>query len=58
VLWCASLLALLPALMAWSGRYRQQRRASYQVAGGKFLLSFMIIMASIIILQAIIVDFF
>ncbi|MES2998937.1 MAG: aromatic amino acid transport family protein [Pseudomonadota bacterium] len=57
-IWCASLLALLPALMAWSGRYRQQCRSPYRVAGGKILLSLVIIAAAIIIAHAIIVDIF
>ena len=55
-IWCASLLALLPALMAWSGRYRQQLDAPYRVAGGKILLSLVVIAAAIIIVHAIIVD--
>lgn len=52
---CASLLALLPALMAWSGRYHQQMASSspYQVIGGKKLLSLLIIASSIIIVHAV-----
>lgn len=57
-IWCASLLALLPALMAWSGRYRQQNTFPYRVAGGKFLLSLVILAATIIIVHAIKVDVF
>jgi tyrosine-specific transport protein len=57
-IWCASLLALLPALMAWSGRYRQQIVSPYRVIGGKSLLSLLIIVSSIIIVHAIIVDVF
>lgn len=57
-IWCAILLALLPALMALSGRYRQQIKASYRVRGGKKLLSLLILFASIIIAHAIIVDIF
>lgn len=57
-IWCASLLALLPALMAWSGRYNQQIQAPYQVIGGKNLLSLLILSSSIIIAHAIIVDVF
>lgn len=56
-IWCASLLALLPALMAWSGRYRQQLRFSYRVAGGKILLSLVVLAAAIVIVHAIIIDF-
>lgn len=57
-IWCASLLALLPALMAWSGRYHQRIVSPYRVIGGKSLLSLLIIVSSIIIVHAIIVDIF
>ncbi|MEN9450515.1 MAG: tryptophan/tyrosine permease [Pseudomonadota bacterium] len=57
-IWCATLLALLPALMAWSGRYTQQIDAPYRVMGGKGLLSLLILSSSIIIAHAIIVDVF
>ena len=57
-IWCAILLALLPALMAWAGRYRQQINAPYRVMGGKKLLSLLILSSSIIIAHAIIVDVF
>ncbi len=51
-IWCASLLALLPALMAWSGRYNQQLSFPYRVTGGKILLGLVIITAAIIIAHA------
>ena len=57
-IWCASRLALRPALMAWSGRYHQQIVSPYRVIGGKALLSLLIIVSSIIIVHAIIVDIF
>ena len=57
-IWCAVLLALLPALMAWSGRYRQQINATYCVMGGKKLLCLLILCSSIIIAHAVIVDVF
>lgn len=57
-IWCASLLALLPALMAWSGRYHLAFTSPYQVMGGKRLLSLVIIAASIIIAHAIFIDIF
>lgn len=57
-IWCASLLALLPALMAWSGRYHQKIAFPYRVVGGKILLTWVIIAASIIIVHAILVDVF
>jgi tyrosine-specific transport protein len=51
---CAILLILLPAMMAWSGRYIKKCAFGYQVSGGKFLLlSLMIIASSIIILSLI-----
>lgn len=49
---CAILLILLPAMMAWSGRYIKNCAFGYQVAGGKFLLlSLMFIALFIIILS-------
>jgi tyrosine-specific transport protein len=57
-IWCTVLLALLPALMAWSGRYRQQINTTYRVMGGKKLLCLLILCSSIIIAHAIIVDVF
>lgn len=35
---CALLLGLLPVLAVWSGRYRQGRRSTWSLAGGKPLL--------------------
>lgn len=55
-IWCTVLLVLLPALMAWSGRYNQKIKASYQVVGGKNLLSLLILSSSIIIAHAIVVE--
>lgn len=46
---CAILLVLLPAMMAWSGRYIKKCAQGYQVAGGKALLLSLIIMALFII---------
>ncbi|OIZ95756.1 tryptophan/tyrosine permease [Candidatus Rickettsiella isopodorum] len=57
-IWCAVLLALLPALMAWSGRYCQQIDGRYRVTGGKSLLSLLILSSSIIIAHAIVSDVF
>lgn len=49
---CAILLILLPAMMAWSGRYIKKYPSVYQVIGGKFLLlSLMFIALFIIILS-------
>lgn len=57
-IWCAVLLALLPALMAWSGRYFQKIDGRYRVTGGKSLLSLLILSSSIIIAHAIVGDVF
>lgn len=46
---CAILLILLPAMMAWSGRYIKKCALGYQVAGGKPLLLGLMIMALFII---------
>lgn len=48
-IYCVVLLMLLPALMAWSGRYRKNIARDYQVWGGKFLLLFLIIVSFLII---------
>ena len=42
-IFCLILSALLPALMAWSGRYVQGTETSYTVCGGKTLLAIQII---------------
>lgn len=48
---CAVILfGVLPALMVWKSRYRQQHQPSYQVFGGKRLLSIIIGIASFIVL--------
>lgn len=46
---CAILLVLLPAMMAWSGRYIKNCALGYQVPGGKPLLLSLIIIALFII---------
>ncbi len=48
-IYCIVLLALLPALMAWWGRYRRNIAKGYQVFGGKPLL-LIIILASLFII--------
>ena len=53
--YCVTLLVILPALMAWSGRYKMKFLGNYTVPGGKFMLvvlvaiSFLCMMSSIII---------
>lgn len=53
---CAILLILLPAMMAWSGRYIKKCAVGYQVAGGKFLLLSLIIIALFIIALSLIIN--
>jgi tyrosine-specific transport protein len=48
-IYCMILLVLLPALMAWSGRYRKQLPSAYRVWGGKPLLIALMISAILII---------
>lgn len=52
-IYCIILLVLLPALMAWSGRYRKNLATGYRVVGGKFLLSALIIVSILIIGQSL-----
>jgi tyrosine-specific transport protein len=51
---CAILLILLPAMMAWSGRYIKNCAFGYQVAGGKLLLFSLILIALFIIILSLI----
>ena len=53
-IYCVILLILLPTLMVWFGRYRKNIAKGYQVAGGKFLLVFLMIVSVFIIGQSII----
>jgi tyrosine-specific transport protein len=46
---CCLLLILLPALMAWYGRYRRHLAHGYRVPGGKGLLIFLILFSLIMI---------
>ena len=50
---CVVLLALLPALMAWYGRYHRNIAYGYRVFGGKPLLLLLIILSLGIIAQSI-----
>ncbi|TAK75733.1 MAG: tryptophan/tyrosine permease [Gammaproteobacteria bacterium] len=43
------LLILLPAWMAWKGRYHKKIANGYQVAGGKALLAFMVLFSVLMI---------
>lgn len=46
---CVVLLMLLPALMAWRGRYQLKIAKGYEVMGGKWLLTLVIIAALLIL---------
>lgn len=52
-IYCAILLLLLPALMAWSGRYQKNIAQGYRVFGGKGLLILMMAASIFIIGQGI-----
>lgn len=48
-IFCAILLVLLPALMAWRGRYQQSMKGDYQVWGGRVALTFAILSSLFVI---------
>jgi tyrosine-specific transport protein len=50
---CVILLALLPALMAWFGRYHKNLGQGYRVFGGKPLLFLIIATSTLMIIQSI-----
>lgn len=50
---CVILLLLMPALMAWSGRYHKKIASGYRLGGGRPLLIAIISVAIIIIFNAI-----
>ena len=52
-IYCVILLILLPAMMAWSGRYRKNMAKGYQVIGGKPLLIGLMCIAVFIIGQSL-----
>jgi tyrosine-specific transport protein len=52
-IYCIVLLAILPILMAWFGRYRKNLAVGYQVFGGKVLLAILLIAATLFLLQGI-----
>jgi tyrosine-specific transport protein len=53
-IYCVILLVLLPAWMAWQGRYRRQMASGFTVPGGKILLAAMIIFSLVMIVKSII----
>lgn len=48
-IYCMVLLVLLPTVMTWVGRYRQQRNSAYRVAGGKTLLIILMLIGVLVI---------
>lgn len=44
-----TLLGLLPVLMVWSGRYKQQRESTFKVPGGKIALLIALIISLLVI---------
>lgn len=53
---CVFLLLLLPALMAWRGRYQQGIKAQYRVSGGKPALIIAFLVAVFVILHELLLD--
>ncbi len=53
-IFCLILLALLPSLMAWYGRYHKKLAKGYQVFGGKMLVMAEMIIASVLLIIVII----
>ncbi len=50
-IYCVTLLVLLPAWMAWRGRYHRKMRSVFQVSGGKSLLLFLIVASLFVIVK-------
>ncbi len=53
-IYCVILLVILPALMAWRGRYQKNIAKGYQVFGGKPLLIILLVMSALIIVQSVV----
>lgn len=53
-IYCVILLILLPAWMAWQGRYRRRIAHGYQVIGGKLLLLFLLGFSIFMLIQGVI----
>lgn len=54
-IYCVILLVLLPAWMAWSGRYQRRIAKGYQVPGGKLLLLGVLIVSLLLLTRSIFV---
>jgi tyrosine-specific transport protein len=53
-IFCVVLLMLLPALMAWSGRYVKKIASGYQVMGGKGLIVFEFLVAIALLIYGLV----
>lgn len=53
-IYCVVLLILLPAVMAWRGRYHKHFTESFKVIGGKPLLVVLMILSAILIVKSLI----
>jgi len=52
-IYCVVLLMLLPAWMAWRGRYRKKFTHSFTVPGGKLLLGALIVISLVLIVKGV-----
>lgn len=52
-IYCVILLILLPAWMAWNGRYRRHIAHGFKAPGGKFLLICMVIFSIIMLISSV-----
>ena len=52
-IYCVILLILLPAWMAWKGRYHRHIAKGYKVHGGKPLLAFLILFSLVMIVRGV-----
>lgn len=53
-IYCIVLLILLPAWMAWVGRYKRKLPSGFTVPGGKLLLTFLVVFSLIMIVKGLI----
>lgn len=53
-IYCIVLLVLLPAWMAWVGRYKHKQNSSFTVPGGKLLLAGSILFSLILVVQGLV----
>lgn len=53
-IYCVILLILLPAWMAWKGRYHRDISKGFRVPGGKVLLSILIVISLVLLVQSVV----